>query len=335
MRILLLGGGAFVGRAIAEAAISRGHVVTTVTRSALPQSRELDQAESIFSDRTEPGAFNFAVGRQWDVVFDTWATAPRVVEESVKALRPHASYYSYVSSCSVYAEDPPPFGINEDSPTVEADPSSGQTNYAADKRGGELAILAGFGAEASLLARAGIILGPYEIPGRLPWWLKRVALGGEVLAPGPAELGLQYIDARDLATWMVECAEQRTSGIFNSISPINHGTTSDLLEACRQTTNSEANFTWLPPEFLLENGVQPWTEMPIWVSPELYGMFNINTNRAATAGLACRPLIDTVVDTWQVMQSEKQPKLNERMSAPGISAEKEKATLNAWADRNR
>ena len=335
MRILLLGGGAFVGRAIAEAAISRGHLVTTVTRSALPKSPELDQAESIFSDRTEPNAFSFASDRQWDAVFDTWATAPRVVEESVKALRPHTSYYSYVSSCSVYAEDPPPFGMDEDSPTVEADPSSDQTNYSADKRGAELAILDGFGAEGSLLARAGIILGPYEIPGRLPWWLKRVALGGEVLAPGPADLGLQYIDARDLATWMVACAEQRTSGIFNSISPSNHGTTSELLEACRRTTYSDANFTWVPPEFLLENGVQPWTEMPIWVSPELYGMFNINTDRAASIGLYCRPLIDTVADTWNVMQNENQPILNERMSAPGISAEKEKVTLDAWANRNR
>ena len=335
MRILLLGGGAFVGRAIAEAAISRGHVVTTVTRSALPQSPELDQAESIFSDRTEPDAFSFAVDRKWDVVFDTWATAPRVVEESVKALRLHTSYYSYVSSCSVYAEDPPPSGMNEDSPTVAADPSSDQTNYASDKRGAELAILDGFGAEGSLLARAGIILGPYEIPGRLPWWLNRVALGGEVLAPGPADLGLQFIDARDLATWMMVCAEQRRSGIFNSISPANHGTTSDLLEACRHTTNSEANFTWLPPEFLLENGVQPWTEMPIWVSPELYGMFTINTNRAVAAGLHCRPLIDTVVDTWTAMQNENQPALNERMTAPGISSEKEKVTLNAWALQNR
>ena len=123
MRILLLGGGAFVGRAIAEAAISRGHVVTTVTRSALPKSSELDQTESIYSVRTEADAFIFAVDRQWDVVFDTWASAPRVVEESVKALRPHTSYYSYVSSCSVYAEDPPPFGMNEDSPTVAGDPS--------------------------------------------------------------------------------------------------------------------------------------------------------------------------------------------------------------------
>ena len=143
------------------------------------------------------------------------------------------------------------------------------------------------------------------------------------------------IDARALATWMVVCAEQRRSGIFNSISPANHGTASKLLEACRQTTNSEANFTWLPPDFLLENEVQPWTEMPLWVSPELYGMFNINTNRAAAAGLHCRPLIDTDVDTWGAMQNENQPVLSERLTAPGISAEKEKATLNAWALQNR
>ncbi|MBI3429613.1 MAG: NAD-dependent epimerase/dehydratase family protein [Actinobacteria bacterium] len=335
MRILVLGGGAFVGRAIVEAAISRGHEVTTLTRTELPQSVANDQVESIFSDRTEPGAFDFALNRQWDAVFDTWATAPRVVEQSVKALRQHTSYYSYVSSCSVYAEDPLPLGMDEESPTVEADPSADQTSYSADKRGAEIAILNGFGNNSSFLARAGIILGPYEIPGRLPWWLNRIAQGGDVLAPGPSDLALQYIDARDLAAWMVTCAEQRIAGAFNAISPANHTNISELLEACRLTTESDANFVWIPPEFLIENDVQPWTEMPIWISPNLYGIFGIDTTRAATAGLHCRSILETVSDTWATMQNVNQPPLNERMSTPGISPEKEQAILKTWANQNR
>ncbi|MDP1712659.1 MAG: NAD-dependent epimerase/dehydratase family protein [Candidatus Nanopelagicaceae bacterium] len=333
MRILILGGGAFVGRALVEASVSRGHQVTTLTRTALPKSKVYDNIESVFSDRTEPDAFNFAKNRTWDAVFDTWATAPKVVQKSVTALRNHAPYYSYVSSCSVYNEDPLPSGINENSPVTDADPSAEGTNYSSDKRGAELAILDGFGADASLLARAGIILGPHEIPGRLPWWLNRIARGGEVLAPGPRDLGLQYIDARDLASWMVACAEQQTSGAFNSISPVNHATMSDLLDACRVTTKSDAHFTWVPPEFLLENQVRPWTEMPIWVSPELYGIFAIDTGNAAAAGLHCRPLIETVADTWATMQEGSPPELNERMTAPGISADKEAATLATWASK--
>lgn len=331
MRILILGGGAFVGRALVQASVSRGHEVTTVTRTALPKSKIYDQVESVFCDRTKPDAFDFAEDRQWDTVFDTWATAPHVVQQSAIALRNHVPYYSYVSSCSVYAEDPLPNGITEDSPIVEADPAAESTNYAADKRGGESAILESFGTDRSFFARAGMILGPFEIPGRLPWWLQRIARGGEVLAPGPSDLGLQFIDVRDLATWMVICAEQNIAGAFNSVSPVNHTTMSEVLEACRRTTNSTANFTWVPPDFLQENDIQPWNEMPLWLTPALYGIFNINISKAEKAGLHCRPMIDTVADTWKMLQSEGQPALVERMSPPGIDPEKEAKALAVWA----
>ncbi|MDP1721076.1 MAG: NAD-dependent epimerase/dehydratase family protein [Candidatus Nanopelagicaceae bacterium] len=333
MRILILGGGAFVGRALVEASLSRGHEVTTVTRTALPKSATYDRVESIFSDRTKPDAFDFTKDRQWDAVFDTWFNAPHVVQKSATALRNHVPYYSYVSSCSVYNEDPLPIGLNENSPVIEADPSAERTNYSADKRGAELAILESYGANNSFFARGGMILGPYEIPGRLPWWLKRIARGGEVLAPGPSDLGLQYIDARDLAMWMVACAEQKISGAFNSVSPVNHATMSDLLEMCRRITDSDAHFTWMPPDFLQENDIQPWIEMPIWVSPTLYGIYGINTGKAAKAGLRCRSLIETVVDTWEAMQSDVQPELNEQMTPPGISADKEASVLAAWASK--
>ena len=333
MRILILGGGSFVGRAIAEAAISRNHDVTTFTRSTLPPGAAEGRVETVFGDRTQPDALNFALERQWDAVFDTWMGAPRIVQQGVMVLRHHVPYYSYVSSCSVYKGDPPPAGLNENSPVVDADPSAEPTNYAADKRGAELAILEGFGSDASLLARAGIIIGPYENVGRLPWWLKRIALGGEVLAPGPNDLALQYIDARDLAAWMLDCAEGGTAGAFNAISPIRHSTISELLQTCRVTTNSSAEFTWVPPEFLTEQGIEQWTEMPLWITPDYYGLFRIDTSRAAKAGLICRPISETVFDTWDWLQSETQIQIPIGRSAPGLNAEKERAALNAWASR--
>lgn len=333
MQILILGGGAFVGRAITEAATSRGHEVTTFTRSTLPPGAPDGRVKAISGDRTEPGAFDFALDRQWDAVFDTWWGAPRVVQQSVEVLRRHASYYSYVSSCSVYQGEPLPSGLNEDSPTVDADPSADLTNYSADKRGAELAVLEGFGSDASFLARPGLILGPYERPGRLPWWLDRIAKGGEVLAPGPRDLALQYLDARDLAAWMVASAERATVGVFNAISRSGHTNMSELLEACRVTTNSDAVFTWIPPEFVIEQGIEPWTELPIWVDPDSHGIHSFDTSRAARAGLICRPIAETVADTWAWMQSGGQAQVPIGRSAPGLDTERERAALAAWASQ--
>lgn len=335
MRVLILGGGAFVGRALTEAATSRGHEVTTFTRSTLPPGAADGRVEAVFGDRTEPGAFDFALDRWWDVVFDTWWGAPHVVQQSVEALSPHASYYSYVSSCAVYQGDPLPSGIDEDCQTVDADPSADRSNYSADKRGAELAILEGFGSDASLLARPGLILGPYEVPGRLPWWLNRIAQGGEVLAPGPRDLALQYIDARDLAAWMVACAEQTTVGAFNAISASGHTNMLEALEACRITTNSDAKFTWVPPDFVLQQGIRPWSEMPIWVDPASRGIHSFDTSRAAKAGLTCRPIFETVADTWAWLQSGGRPQMPVGLSSPGISTEKERATLAAWTSQIR
>ncbi|OIQ72490.1 NAD dependent epimerase/dehydratase family protein [mine drainage metagenome] len=335
MRILILGGGAFVGRAITEAATSRGHEVTTFTRSTLPPGAESGRVEAMFGDRTEPGAFDFAIDRQWDAVFDTWSGAPRIVQQSVKVLRPHASYYGYVSSCSVYKEAPAVSGLNEDAQTAEADPSADATNYSADKRGAELAVLEGFGPEASLLARPGLILGPHELPGRLLWWLRRIEQGGEVLAPGPRDLALQYIDARDLAAWMVACAEKGTVGAFNAISASGHTNMEEVLEACRFITNSDAEFTWVTPEFVIEQGIQPWSEMPIWVDPASHGIHSFDTSRAASAGLTCRPMIETVADTWAWMHSGDHVQMPARLSSPGLSIEKERAALAAWASQDR
>ena len=323
MRILILGGTAFVGRAFVEAAIDRGHEVTTFTRSSLPPGATTGQVEALFGDRTHHGAYDFAKGRQWDVIFDTWFGAPRIVQQSAEKLRKHASYYSYVSTCSVYEADPLPLGIDENFQTVDADPAAESTNYPADKRGGELAVLAGFGPSASFIARPGLIIGPHEWPARLAWWLRRISEGGEVLAPGPENLPLQYIDARDLAKWMVTSAEKQIVGIYNALSPRAHSTISELLELCKTTTNSAANFTWVTAEFMLEQGIEPWTEMPIWISPEMYGFYGFDTSKAQAAGLICRPISETVADTWRSILTEPQSELPPGRIPPGINREKE------------
>jgi len=330
MRILILGGTSFVGRAIVKAATSRGHEVTTLTRSTLPPGATTGLVETVFGDRTKPRAYDFAEGRRWDVVFDTWFGAPQIVQESVEKLKHHSPYYAYVSTCSVYEADPLPFGVKEDFPKVAADPSGESTNYPADKRGAELAILEGFGAEASLIARPGLIIGPHEWPARLAWWLRRIAEGGEVLVPGPQDLSLQYIDARDLAAWMIASVEQNLTGTFNTLSPVGHSTMSALLEASRTVTNSDAQFIWVPSDFALELGIQPWTEMPIWISPDMYGFYNFDTSKASAAGLISRPMIETVADTWKSILTEPQSELPPGRVPPGINREKELDAIAAW-----
>ncbi|GDY66211.1 hypothetical protein SAV14893_056040 [Streptomyces avermitilis] len=200
----MLGGTEFVGRAMVEAALGRGWEVTVFHRG---RHQPPPGVRSLIGDRTAPdglAALAEAVAggaQEWDVVVDTWSAAPRAVRDTARLLAGAARRYVYVSSCSVYAW-PPAAGYTEEAPLVaDASADAEQTDYARDKRGGELATLDAFGAERSLLVRSGLILGPYENIGRLPWWLTRTARGGPVLAPGPRELPLQYVDVRDLAEW--------------------------------------------------------------------------------------------------------------------------------------
>ncbi|MGC5035483.1 SDR family oxidoreductase [Streptomyces sp. DT190] len=301
MRLLMLGGTEFAGRAVVEAALARGWEVTVFHRG---RHQAPPGVRSLLGDRTAPGGLAALAGDTgaWDVVVDTWSAAPRAVRDTARLLRGRAGRYVYVSSCSVYAWAPPA-GYDEDAPLVrDASADAGQTDYARDKRGGELAVLDAFGADRSVLVRAGLILGPYENIGRLPWWLGRTARGGPVLAPGPRELPLQYVDVRDLAAWVLHAAEQSLSGPYNLVGPQGHATMGTLLEACARVTGGGAELRWTAPEVIREAGIAPWTELPVWVPPgsDLYdALHSADVSRAVGSGLRCRPVEETVADTWR------------------------------------
>ncbi|TQJ52513.1 MULTISPECIES: NAD-dependent epimerase/dehydratase family protein [Streptomyces] len=303
MRLLVLGGTEFVGRAVVEAALGRGWDVTVFNRGRFASA---PGARSLTGDRTSPGGLDALAEGDWDAVVDTWSAAPRAVHEAARLLRGRARRYVYVSSCSVYTWAPPA-GYAEDAPVVEgAEPDAGQSDYARDKRGGELAVVDAFGAQSSVLVRAGLILGPYENVGRLPWWLTRIAAGGPVLAPGPRELPLQYVDVRDLAEWILGAVERELSGPYNLMSPQGHATMSGLLEACVRATGSDAELRWTAPEIILDAGIEPWTELPVWVPPgsDMHDALHAaDVSRAVEAGLACRPVEETVADTWAWLRS--------------------------------
>ncbi|WP_328560072.1 SDR family oxidoreductase [Streptomyces coelicoflavus] len=298
MRLLVLGGTEFVGRAVVEAALGRGWEVTVLHRGrhAPPPG-----ARALHGDRTAPDGLAALDGGTWDAVVDTWSAAPRAVRDAARLLRGRAGRYVYVSSRSVYAWAPPP-GCAEDAPLVEgASADAGDSDYARDKRGGELAATDAFGADRSVLVRAGLILGPYENIGRLPWWLNRVARGGPVLAPGPRDLPLQYIDVRDLADWVLGAVERELSGPYNLVSPPGHTTMGGLLDACATVTGDAAELRWTDPGAVLAAGVEPWVQLPVWTPPgsDLHdALHTADVSRALSTGLTCRPVEDTVADTW-------------------------------------
>jgi len=213
---------------------------------------------------------------------------------------------------------------------VPGDPSSHDaSDYAAAKRGGELAALEGFDGPV-LLARPGLILGPYERVGRLPFWLYRIHRGGRVPCPGPPDRPLQYIDARDLAGWVLDAAARAVMGTFNAVSRPGHTTMGELMELCRKVTGSDAELAWVSPEAVAAAGVAPWTELPIWLPPtgEYAGLHDGDVSAAHAAGLTCRPVAETVADTWAWLQDEGLPAPAHPDRAPiGLDAEAEARLL--------
>jgi 2'-hydroxyisoflavone reductase len=332
MRLLVLGGTHHVGRAVVETALARGDDVTTLNRGLT--GHQPPGARALHADRTDPEALRAALGDEsWDAVIDTWSSAPAVVGDAAALLASRAGHYGYVSSVSVY-RDPLPCGADESTPTVDADPASTDgSDYQAAKRGGELAALAAFG-EQVLLARAGLILGPYEIVGRMPWWLRRMERGGDVLAPGPRDMPLQYIDCRDLAAWMLDSADRGRAGAYNTVSRRGQATMGSLLETARDVTGSGANLVWAPPEVIVAAGIQGWIELPVWVPPEGEdaSVHDIDVSAIYATGLACRPVEETVADTWRWLQEENwQPTPRPGRPEHGLNPDVERKVLASLA----
>ena len=320
MNVLVLGGTRFLGRAVVDACLARGDRVTIFHRglsaSSLPEG-----VESVLGDREVSLA---AVARAWDLVVDTSGYEVPAVR---RAARLAARRYVFVSSVSVYAD---PSDMREEGgalQTVEGadDATLTLANYGALEAACERA-LADALPDRSLAVRAGLILGPHDNDDRFAWWLRRVARGGEVLAPGDPDAPVQIIDARDLAQWIVG---SRAVGVANALgdpTPMR-----ELFEAMRVATGSDARFTWVPDEILVAEGVAPYSEMPFWL-PASLGAKPAPNARAKADGLAFRPLLETARDTWAWLGAdwacESAAREHKRFRVPaGISEEREQRLL--------
>ena len=307
MSLLLLGGTHFVGRHLAETALARGHEVTLFHRGRTNPDL-FPQAEHLLGDRE--GDLSILDGRRWDVVLDVNGYLPRIVRASAERLAGAVDRYVFISTVSVYVDDTVP-GRHEGSPLEQPAPGDGGTEEISGRTYGWLKarceqVVEEVWAGRSLIVRPGLLVGPHDSTGRFPYWPWRVARGGEVLAPDRPGLPIQILDARDLAEWVLRSVEEGRTGVFTASGPRAFPdvlTLGELLETCRAVTGSDARFTWVGEEFLLER-VEPYRGLPLWISgPEHEGFHRLDNRKAVAAGLTFRPFAETVRDTLDWLSS--------------------------------
>jgi 2'-hydroxyisoflavone reductase len=321
MRVLVLGGTRFVGRYIVQAALDRGHEVTLFNRGRTAPGLFPD-AEELHGDRD--GGLHALEDRTWDAVIDVNGYLPRVVRQSAELLAHAVDHYTFISTLSVYSERTP--GMDESTPLARLPDET--TEHDPEESYGPLKVLCeevvqDVYAGRNTVIRPGIVAGPHDGTDRFTYWPVRVSDGGEVLAPGAPERPVQFIDARDLGEWALEMTEGQRGGVYNATGPDYELTIGGLLDACNAVAGGGACFEWVPDEFLLENGLQS-SDLPLAARASQVAWFMADCSRAITAGLAHRPIADTIRDTLEWVR------FSGRRIEAGISRKREWELLEAW-----
>ncbi len=339
MKLLIIGGTIFLGRHLVEAAHERAHEVTLFNRG-LHEPDLFPEVEKLRGDRLHD--LSSLHGRHWDAVIDTCGYIPKVVRASAALLADAVEHYTFISSLSVYPDWNVP-GTNENSPVKTL--ADEEVQRAENIKGANPVVAVNYGEMygglkalcerevenalpgRALVIRPGLIVGPHDYSDRFTYWVHRVAEGGEVLAPGRADRRVQFVDARDLARWNIALIEEHRTGVFNATGPDYALTMQRLLEECKTVSRSDARFTWLSEDFLLAQGAEPWSEVPLWI-PEADDI--LRCDKAISAGLTFRPIADTIRDTldWDATR----PRNLERRA--GLRPERETQLLRAWHNRN-
>jgi 2'-hydroxyisoflavone reductase len=339
LRILILGGTRFIGLHMTALALQRGHMLTFFNRGKTKTDRH-PEVERIKGDRN--GEIAGLANRDWDVVIDNSGYVPRHVKLTAELLAPRIKQYVFVSSISVY----PDFSVPRD----ESSPVGKLADETLEKVDGDtygpLKALCEQAAQRALpgrttVLRPGLIVGPDDNTDRFTYWPARAARGGEFIAPGAATDPFQIIDARDLAAFTLNAIENGHMGTYNLVSNVNDFKFGELTDACIAAAEDQAKpavkprATFLPAEFLAEQKVEPWSEMPVWLPAKgEEAAFAATSNRAALdKGLKITALTKTVSDTlaWHLSRpAEEREKLKS-----GIAADKEAAVLATWKARRR
>jgi 2'-hydroxyisoflavone reductase len=310
VRLLVLGGTKFLGRHVVAAALGAGHEVTTFTRG-VTNPELFPEAEQLNGDRD--GDLEALAGRDWDCVIDTSGYVPRVVRQSGELLRDRVGRYIFVSSISVYADFSAPF--DETAPTAELDDPASENvdeSYGPLKAACEHVLDELYGDRATHV-RAGLIVGPYDPTDRFTYWPVRISEGGDVLVPDGPDRPVQFVDARDLAHWMLDAGTGGPGGPVNATGPSQPTTMKDVVERIATAVGASCSWHWCDGQALVDDGVEPWTELPLWLpGPDYAGLLRASNRLAVEAGLEFRPLEETAVDTlaWARTAGPQRPTLS-------------------------
>lgn len=346
LSILILGGTGFIGPHMVEYAMARGHTLTLFNRGRT-NTHLFPDVEKLVGDRANDLAA--LEGRTWDAVIDNSGFIPRHVRESA-ALLADSGRYAFVSTISAYKDLATP-GITEEydvarleDPALEDTDEWDGATYGPFKALCEEAVQEVFGDRANVV-RPGYIVGPRDGTDRWTYWPVRVAAGGDVAVPGTPEDPVQFIDARDLAQWIVHMMEDGIGGVFNGVGPAEQIDMATMLETAREVSGSDAAFHWMEFEFVREQGAF----FPIWAPPEgdFAAVHKVSNAAAVAAGYASRPVADTIRDTlawWNEEALADRPDgmrngLRTREMERGPAAmeamrEAERALLEAWRARD-
>jgi 2'-hydroxyisoflavone reductase len=334
LRLLILGGTGFIGPHQVRYAVARGHKVSVFNRGR-SQADLPDSVEHLLGDRNSN--LESLKGRAWDVVIDNPTTLPRWVRDSASLLKDATKQYVFISTISVYADFSRP-GMDETAALLTYEGKDAMTETEAKlELYGPLKALSEREAEKwfpgrTTIIRPGLIVGPGDTTDRFTYWPVRIDRGGEILAPGAPSDSVQFIDARDLAEWVIRVAEQGTLGIYNATGPRSPLSIAELLYGIRaiNSGSKEIRFTWADAKFLIEQKVRSWSDMPVWASeyPESAGFSRISNERAVSKDLTFRPLADTARETLEWYKTL--PAARRAKMLAGLTEEREKTVLAAW-----
>src|SRR6267378_7330341 len=332
LRILILGGTGFTGPDQVKYALSRGHKITVFNRGKTHPGILSDGVEQLIGDRN--GQLDALKGKQWDVAIDNPTTLPVWVRDAAQILKGNVDRYVFISTISVYADTSKP--VDENSPLAEykgEDPMKETMKNVIDSKFqlyGPLKALSEKEAEKwfpgkTVIIRPGLIVGPGDETDRFTYWPVRIDRAGEVLAPGERNDPVQFIDARDLAEWTIRMIENGETGIYNATGPAKPLGIGGMLDGIKEAEKSNATFIWVNEEFLTQQKVEPWSDMPVWTGKES-GLARTNISRALAKGLTFRPLADTARDTlswFKSLPQDRQAKLR-----AGLKPEREAEVLS-------
>jgi 2'-hydroxyisoflavone reductase len=340
IRLLILGGTGFIGPHQVRYAVERGHDVTIYNRGRNPGM--FAGVEELTGDRAA-NDYRSLAGRQWDAVIDNSAssgpTAPQWVKEAAAALKDRVGQYLFISTRSVFADlSMVPATVDAPLLTPQNTPGwqPGQPyTYGLGKALAEKEALAAFGSRTTIV-RPGLIIGPGDETDRFTYWPVRIERGGEILAPGDADVDrVQVIDVRDLCDWAVRLCEQKTFGTFMGVGPLNGRSIAEMLYGIAAVVTTPLSWTWVDREFLIARQVRPYQEMPVWRPPTAgyEGFARFDLSREVATGLTFRSLADTATATLEYHHSR--PAERQATLRAGLRPEREVEVLREWRAQRR